>query len=73
MQALLTVGLTIIFTSAIVLLLVFVYTWSNKRLGNSPRSACEIMEIDNDNCCKYASSCPEEIRTSCKHAKIRSL
>ncbi len=70
MKVLLTIGLAVVFTSVLGLFLVLVQIWSDKRLGLRSRSACEVMGIDNEHCCQYTASCPEEIRSKCKHAKL---
>lgn len=70
MNILMTIGLAVILTSIFGVFLVLVQSWTNKRLGERSRSACEIMGMDKEHCCQYTASCPEEIRSKCKHAKL---
>ncbi len=70
MNILITIGLAVVLTSLFGVFLVLVQSWSNNQLGERSRSACEIMGMDDEHCCQYSASCPEEIRSKCRHAKL---
>ncbi|MGC8737030.1 MAG: hypothetical protein ACP5UA_00120 [Candidatus Hydrogenedens sp.] len=67
-----TMLLAITFALILGFLWVSIHLLARSRLGARSEKACEIAGDTSEHCCKYIDQCPEEIRSKCKHAVIKS-
>jgi len=67
-----TILLAITFALILGLLWVSIHLLARSRLGERSRKACEVAGDTSEHCCQYIEQCPEEIRSKCKHAVIKS-
>ncbi len=64
--------LSILFVSAIGIIWIAIHISARNRLGERSGKACEFAGDIPEHCCQYVAQCPEEIRSKCKHAVIKS-
>lgn len=69
---LVTVILSLTFASGLGFIWVCIHLFARYRLGERTGKACEIAGDSPDHCCQYIEQCPEEIRSKCKHAVMKS-
>ncbi len=67
-----TISLAIFFALILGFIWVCIHLLARSRLGERSRKACEVAGDSPEHCCQYIEHCPEEIRSKCKHAVIKS-